>query len=100
MDRIAACLVDGVIVVISVKEDVEAEREGNDEQGIPAAEGVGLEAHRTPTSAVTSHSRVRQQTTHRAFSSFPFTFGYSEIAIHSQKVQNNTFSEISFLPQK
>ena len=32
-------LIDGVVVVVPVQEDVEAEREGEDEQGIPAKEG-------------------------------------------------------------
>ena len=48
-DRIAACLIDGVIVVIPVQEDVEAEREGKDEQGIPTAKRRGSIHRQTST---------------------------------------------------
>ena len=45
--RIASsCLIDGVVVVVPVQEDVEAEREGEDEQGIPEREEGRLFLHR------------------------------------------------------
>ena len=44
-----ACLVDSIVVVIPVQEDVEAEREGKDEQGIPTAKRRGSIHRQTST---------------------------------------------------
>ena len=49
----SSCLIDGVVVVVPVQEDVEAEREGEDEQGIPAKEEGWLFLHQ--------QARVSQQ---------------------------------------